>query len=840
MSDFFTSSSWLLTAGSLARASQINDIVNAIASGFDLLPSVSNLKLGLSQYGADSGAANAHVVTMPYTPTAYTDGMVVVFKAAATNTSTAVTMNVDSLGSVAIRNFDGSALEAGDIVANKFVVVRYNSTSGCFELQAGGGGGSSSLTSAQVKSLYEANSDTNAFTDADESKLDGIAAGATVGATWGSNITGQPTDLSGINSTEGTKLSGIESGADVTPSFPSDENLFGLWAGDVGQGGIALDSSGNGNHGTLTNGVSWGVNGIAGKCFDFDGNNDYIDLGVQGITGSRTFAAWIFVDVAAYTAKDYYILADRISTTHGSILYINGNNGLLYFINYNAGTSAHSSTPTTIPLQTWVHIAFVYDASTTTITFYINGIQAGSQKTTQTDNAASTISMAIGNWSSSPDPARAFEGYIAQPRLYQRALTASETKSLCYWPHISNKVVTQQVSTSEITAGTETDLRHYSPADIKGFVDTHAAAAAYDGDAIHDNEAGEISALTEKTTPVSADVLILEDSENSYAKRKVQIGNLPGGGTDDQTASEVPFTPYGDLDATDVQAAIQELDDEKEAADATILKQADVDDTPVNGADTVPVSSNWAYDHAAAADPHTGYMLESNIGTGANNYIQLDSSSRLPAVDGSQLTGVVTSEADPVVGAVSGIVKADGAGNISAAAAGTDYQAVLSNPVTSDGATTVENQIPQFTGTNNQIKDSLGLVATVGDPGSDSNLVSEQGIREAIDAHMGIPMPPSVKTANYTVLSTDYGTLICANSASDLTMTLGDGSADGQTIGFAVRGTGDCIISGTLRDGGGSHTSLTGSVQFTEVILRWDETNSVWYVAGGSGTWIGA
>lgn len=35
-----------------------------------------------------------------------------------------------------------------------------------------------------------------------------------------------------------------------------------------------------------------------------------------------------------------------------------------------------------------------------------------------------------------------------------------------------------------------------------------------------------------------------------------------------------------------------------------------VDDAPVSGATTVPVSSNWAYDHVAAADPHPGYLTE--------------------------------------------------------------------------------------------------------------------------------------------------------------------------------------------------------------------------------------
>lgn len=44
-------------------------------------------------------------------------------------------------------------------------------------------------------------------------------------------------------------------------------------------------------------------------------------------------------------------------------------------------------------------------------------------------------------------------------------------------------------------------------------------------------------------------------------------------------AADVPFTPIGNLAATDVQAALEELDDEKEPADATILKEANVEDS---------------------------------------------------------------------------------------------------------------------------------------------------------------------------------------------------------------------------------------------------------------------
>jgi hypothetical protein len=50
-----------------------------------------------------------------------------------------------------------------------------------------------------------------------------------------------------------------------------------------------------------------------------------------------------------------------------------------------------------------------------------------------------------------------------------------------------------------------------------------------DSDAIHDNVAAEISALTEKSSPADADVIVIEDSADSYNKKKVLISNLPSG-----------------------------------------------------------------------------------------------------------------------------------------------------------------------------------------------------------------------------------------------------------------------------------------------------------------------
>lgn len=62
-----------------------------------------------------------------------------------------------------------------------------------------------------------------------------------------------------------------------------------------------------------------------------------------------------------------------------------------------------------------------------------------------------------------------------------------------------------------------------------GYVGGGSGTSGTDSNAIHTNESGEILGLTEKVSPVSADVLVIEDSEASNVKKKVQLSNLPAG-----------------------------------------------------------------------------------------------------------------------------------------------------------------------------------------------------------------------------------------------------------------------------------------------------------------------
>ena len=64
-------------------------------------------------------------------------------------------------------------------------------------------------------------------------------------------------------------------------------------------------------------------------------------------------------------------------------------------------------------------------------------------------------------------------------------------------------------------------------------IDELSISSGTDPNAIHDNVAGEINAITEKTTPVAGDKLVIEDSADGFTKKSIPISALPTtGGTD--------------------------------------------------------------------------------------------------------------------------------------------------------------------------------------------------------------------------------------------------------------------------------------------------------------------
>jgi len=63
-----------------------------------------------------------------------------------------------------------------------------------------------------------------------------------------------------------------------------------------------------------------------------------------------------------------------------------------------------------------------------------------------------------------------------------------------------------------------------------GSISSQGIAPTTDINAFHKNVSGEIAALTRKSSPVSADKLLINDSADSDAPKYVEIGDLPSGG----------------------------------------------------------------------------------------------------------------------------------------------------------------------------------------------------------------------------------------------------------------------------------------------------------------------
>jgi hypothetical protein len=119
------------------------------------------------------------------------------------------------------------------------------------------------------------------------------------------------------------------------------------------------------------------------------------------------------------------------------------------------------------------------------------------------------------------------------------------------------------------------------------------SAGASDGDAIHDNVSGEISAITEKATPIGADLVVIEDSAASNAKKRVQLGNLPSGahGIAAHTAHGTHKLLYTDGSGDEQELALG-TDGQKLAATGASSAPAFEDDVEVIYARLDPTSAS--------------------------------------------------------------------------------------------------------------------------------------------------------------------------------------------------------------------------------------------------------
>jgi len=94
----------------------------------------TGLQKSAEVYAASTTGNDTYVVTLSPVPTSLVNGMTIRFKPDTANTG-AATLNVNSLGALAIVTGLSTALVTGDIVANQVVEVTYNSTGTVWQLK---------------------------------------------------------------------------------------------------------------------------------------------------------------------------------------------------------------------------------------------------------------------------------------------------------------------------------------------------------------------------------------------------------------------------------------------------------------------------------------------------------------------------------------------------------------------------------------------------------------------------------------------------------------------------------------------------------------------------------
>lgn len=181
------------------------------------------------------------------------------------------------------------------------------------------------------------------------------------------------------------------------------------------------DLSGNGNNGTLTNGIRYSTTN--GGSLVFDGVDDKVSL-IAGNdfaygTGDFTVESWIYP--TAFAALGKAIFSQSVSGTN-YFLFSLGSSGEVSITMTLSGGGTPINGPSNVQLNRWSHVAVTRISGVVTV--YVN-TSPGTPTTNTTNLTNTTYVPTIGEYSHANQ--LPFSGNIANLRIYKgKGLTASE------------------------------------------------------------------------------------------------------------------------------------------------------------------------------------------------------------------------------------------------------------------------------------------------------------------------------------------------------------------------------------------------------------------------------
>lgn len=255
---------------SLGSSSAIRAEFSLIQAGFNLLPTVIQAFSGSANYAVDTGvSSNTYLITVNAAIVSLTvDGLSFKFKTANANTG------ASTLNTISIVRPDGSALQAGDIIAGMNSVT-YNSTLNKFSLDSVG------------SVVYATNAAASAA--AASASASAASASAATAASYASALT----------STSTTSLT-IGTGAKVFTTQSSKGYAAGQFFS-----AISAANSANYMHGTVTSYVG---TTLTTNVTDIGGSGTLADWnlsvsGSQGSTGANGANGWVYLSTVTASSS---------------------------------------------------------------------------------------------------------------------------------------------------------------------------------------------------------------------------------------------------------------------------------------------------------------------------------------------------------------------------------------------------------------------------------------------------------------------------------------------------------------------------------------------------------
>jgi hypothetical protein len=174
------------------------------------------------------------------------------------------------------------------------------------------------------------------------------------------------------------------------------------------------------NNTMIVNGATY--SNTNGGLYSFNGSGNHIDCGTGGAltlgnNGPFTASAWINIS----TLKNFSGIISKVRNDRGgvySFMCCVHNGGSLIFYN---NSSWYESSNAGITTNTWYNVVFSFNGSV--MSYYVNGVAYGTSTLTWPETPAHEVFL--GSWYSIND-LYDLNGKIAEAKLYNRALTASE------------------------------------------------------------------------------------------------------------------------------------------------------------------------------------------------------------------------------------------------------------------------------------------------------------------------------------------------------------------------------------------------------------------------------